>query len=212
MPILISVVALVIIIVIIGGALGRFPNVWEWVGIVFAVVGVAIGVPSLLQRIFGRPKLVNEYDKYVRGQERGLIVFLKNPPLGKKSFLKKLGVRRDTVSSLSASFRISGGGKVIVPIMHCRIYTDDDPTDAGSWRIALPPTFSWSTSVMIAMWDDAKKKAIVPGDTVRGSVELSAGLYRMDIIYLVDGQPENEFREFIVGENADDLVWIRAAG
>jgi hypothetical protein len=211
MPILISVVALVIIIVIIGGVLGRFPNVWEWVGIVFAVVGVAIGVPSLLQRIFSRPKLVTEYDKYVRGQERGLIVFLKNPPLGKKSFLKKLGVRRDTVSSLSASFRISGGGKVIIPIMHCRIYTDDDPTDAGSWRIALPPTFSWSTSVMIAMWDDAKKKAIVLGDTVRGSVELSAGLYRMDIIYLVDGQPENEFREFIVGENADDLVWIRAA-
>ena len=158
MPILISVVALAIIIVIIGSALGRFPNVWEWVGIVFAVVGVGIGVPSLLQRIFGRPRLVSEYDKYVRGQERGLIVFLKNPPLEKKSFLKKLGVRRDTISSLSASFRISVvGGEVVVPIMHCRVYTDDDPTDAGSWRIALPPTFGWSTSIMVAMWNDAKK-------------------------------------------------------
>jgi hypothetical protein len=86
MPILISVVALVIIIVIIGAALGRFPSVWEWVGIVFAVVGVAIGVPSLLQRIFGRPKLLTEYDKYVQGQERALIVFLKNPPLKKSRF------------------------------------------------------------------------------------------------------------------------------
>ena len=49
------------------------------------------------------------------------------------------------------------------------------------------------------------------GDIVRSSVELSAGLYRMDIIYLVDGQPENEFREFIVGKNADELVWVRPA-
>jgi len=209
MPILISVVVLAIIIIIIGVAIGRFPNVWEWVGILVAVVGVAIGVPNLLQRIFGRPKLLREYDKYVRGQERGLMVFLKNPPLEKKSFLKKFGVRRETISSLSASFRILKGGKTIVNIMHCRIYTDDDPTNAGSWRIALPPTFSWSTSIMVAMWDDAKKKAILIGDTVRSQVELSAGQYRMAIIYLVDGEPENEIREFIVGKNADDLVWIK---
>jgi len=92
--------------------------------------------------------------------------------------------------------------------MHTRIYSDDDPTQTGSWRIALPPTFTWSTSIMIAMWDNTKKRAIVLGDTVRSLVELSDGLYHIEIIYLVDGLPIKEFREFIVGKNADDLVWI----
>jgi hypothetical protein len=201
--------ALAILIVAFFGVFGRFPGNWEWVGIVLAGLGIAMGVPSVLQRIYGRPKLLTNYDKHVQDQERALIVFLKNPPLEPKSLLAKLGVRRDTIASLSASFRISEKAKVTIPIMHSRIYSDDDPTEAGSWRIALPPTFSWSTSIMIAMWDNAKKKAIVLGDTARSPVELSDGLYRMDIIYLVDGQPIKEFREFIIGKKADDLVWIK---
>ena len=90
--------------------------------------------------------------------------------------------------------------------MHARIYSDDDPTEAGSWRIALPPTFSWFTSIMIAMWDDTKKKAIVTGDKVRDFVELPSGVYRIEVIFLVEGQPVKEFREFIVGNKGDDLV------
>jgi hypothetical protein len=161
-----------------------------------------------LQKIFGRPKLLREYDKYVRDQERGLIILLKNPPLERKSFLRRLGVRRDTISSLSASFRISEKVRVIIPIMQARIYSEDDPTQAGCRRIALPPTFSGSASIVVAMWSDAKKKAMVLRDAAESSVELSAGLYRMQIIYLVEGQPENEVRDFIVGKNGDDLVWI----
>jgi len=137
------------------------------------------------------------------------MIFLKNPPLSEKSIWGKLGVRRNTIASLSASFRISEKAKILIPIMHSRIYTDDDPTKAGSWRIALPPTFSWSTTIMVASWDEKKGKAIVLGDEVRDSVELPAGFYRIEIIFLVEGQPKKELRDFIVGNKADDLVWIK---
>lgn len=207
--ILIIPCVIIIIIGLIVASIQAYLNTWELVGIVLTGLGVAIGVPSVLQKIYGSPKLLREYDEYVRERERELIIFLKNQPLEKKSFLRKLGIRRDTISSLSASFRISEKERVVIPIMHARIYSDDDPTEAGSWRVALPPTFSSSASIMIAEWNDKKKKAIVPGDKVRSGIELSAGLYRMDIIYLVEGQPEKEFREFIVGNNADDLVWIK---
>ena len=169
------------------------------------------GAPSVLQMLLGRPQLLTNYDKLVHGQKRGLLIFLKNPPLG-KSFWRRLGVRRDTIASLSASFCITevGTNKVMTkPLMHARIYSDDDPTETGSWRIALPPTLHWSTNIMIAMWDDTKKKAITPPDRLRNPLELSSGTYRLEVIFLVEGQPRKEFRRFVVGVNADDLVWIK---
>jgi len=114
LSIVIILFALAILIVAFVGAFGRFPDNWEWVGIVLAGWGIAMGTPSVLQMIFGRPKLLTNFDRYVRDQERGLLVFLKNPPLGKKSFLRKLGIRRDTIASLSASFRISEKAKIII--------------------------------------------------------------------------------------------------
>jgi len=204
---LIGLFGFVIIVGVFVNISGRIPDVWEWVALLFAGLGAVFGLPSGLQRIYGKAKLLREYDRYIREEERGLIIFVKNPPLGNNWMLKTFEVRREAISSLSASFRISKGSEVIVPIMHSRIYSDDDPKDVGSWRIALPPTFSWSTSIMVAKWDNAKKKAILLGD--REPVELSTGLYRMDIVYLLDGNPENEFKEFIVGKNADDLVWVR---
>ncbi len=201
--------ALTIFVLAFVGVFGRFPDNWEWVGIVLAGWGLAMGAPSGLQMMLGRPKLLRDYDRHVRNQERALMIFLKNPPLSEKSIWRKLGVRRDTIASLSASFRISETAKVTIPIMHARIYSDDDLTEAGSWRIALPPTFSWSTSIMVAMWDDTKKKAIVLGDKARDSVELPAGVYRIEVIFLKEGQPIKEFREFIVGDKADDLVWVK---
>ncbi len=201
--------ALAILVLAFVGVFGRFPDNWEWVGIILAGWGIAMGAPSVFQMMLGRPKLLRDYDRHVRNQERALMIFLKNPPLSEKSIWRKLGVRRDTIASLSASFRISETAKVTIPIMHARIYSDDDPTEAGSWRIALPPTFSWSTSIMVAMWDDTKKKAIVLGDKVRNLVELPAGVYHIEVIFLMEGQPIKEVREFIVGDKADDLVWVK---
>jgi len=62
---------------------------------------------------------------------------------------------------------------------------------------------------MVAMWDDTKKKAIVLPDRLREPVELTIGVYRIEVVFLIEGQPVKEFRTFNVGDKADDLVWVK---
>src|SRR4030042_7069739 len=100
-------VALAILVLAFVGVFGRFPDNWEWVGIVLAGWGIAMGTPSIFQMMLGRPKLLRDYDRHVRNQERALLIFLKNPPLSEKSIWRKIGIRRDTISSLSVSFCIT---------------------------------------------------------------------------------------------------------
>ena len=209
---------LAIILVVLGllvfalrGVFGVFPDSWEWTGIVLAGLGLIMGVPSVLQMTMGRPKLMVGFDRVVKDKERSLAIFFKNPQLDKKSVWRKLGIKRDTIQSLIVSFRISeaGAGKVIIPIMQSRIYSDDDPTGKGSGRIALPPTMSFEACAMITMWDEVKKRAVVPGDRLRQAVGLSAGIYRLEVIIVVDGDAQHKFREFIIGNTADDLVWVK---
>jgi hypothetical protein len=166
--------------------------------------------------LIGRAKLIVEFDKIVEQQKRSLAIFLKNPQLGdasigKKSIWRKLGVKRDSIESLIVSFRISevGTGKVLIPIMHARIYSDADSSEQGSWRVTVPPTLSFETSVMVAMWNGSKKVAIVPGDKIRAAIELPKGIYGIEAIFVVDGEPQKRFREFIVGDTADNLTWVK---
>lgn len=205
-----------LVVLALGGVWGAFPGGWQWVGIILAGVGILIGVPSLFQMLIGRAKLIVEFDKIVEQQERSLAIFLKNPQLGdaatgKKSIWRKLGVKRDTIQSLIVSFRISevGTGKVVIPTMQARIYSDADSSEQGSWRVTVPPTLSFETTVMVAMWNDSKKVAIVPGDRIRAPVELAEGIYRIETIFVVDGEPQKRFREFIVGATADNLSWVK---
>ena len=138
-----------------------------------------------------------------------LLIFLNNPPVQKR-LLRILGVRRETVQSLTAEFRISevGSGKVIVPIRQARIYSDDDPSDIGRGRIVLPPTYSVAASITIAKWDIGRNKVVILGDRLRGELQLNAGYYQADIIMFVDGIQHHITRRFVVGEKADDLIWV----
>ncbi|MBA7569777.1 hypothetical protein ES708_11518 [subsurface metagenome] len=73
--------------------------------------------------------------------------------------------------------------------------------------IVLPPTFSVAASIMIVTWDSQKRKAIIPGDRLGQPLPLDEGCYRADIIIFVDGDPKTISRQFVVGKNADDLIW-----
>ena len=206
-------VALVIIVLAILclafiGIFGRFPDEWEWVGIVLAGVALAMATPSIFQMFWGRPIVETQFEKYAEKTERALLIFLSNPPV-KKRILRVFGVKRETVQNLTAEIRISevGSKKVIVPIRHARIYSDDDSSDIGSNRIVLPPTFSVAASIMVVRWDSQKNKAVIPGDRLRQPLLLDEGYYRADIIIFVDGDPKTISRQFVVGQNADDLIW-----
>ena len=207
------------LVLALGGIWGVMPEGWEWVGGLFAVVGVIMEIPGLLQMTKGRAKLIVEFDKIVEQEKRSLALFMKNPQLGdvsigKKSIWRRIGVKRESVESLIVSFQIRevGSGKVVIPIMQARIYSDADSSEEGSWRVRVPPTLSYETSVMVAMWNESKRVAVVPGDRLRGEVKLPKGSYRIEVIFVVDGEPQKRFRGFIVGDSADELSWVRQVG
>ena len=150
------IVAIVLVILCLAfiGIFGRFPDEWEWVAIVIAGVGIVLVIPSALQMFWGRAYVKTEFEVSAKGDERSLVILLQNPPV-QNSVLKTLGVRRETVQSLTAELRFSEAGSnvIIDTIRRARIFTDEDKSDSGrgSNRIVLPPTYSVAASMMIAM-------------------------------------------------------------
>ena len=96
-----------------------------------------------------------------------------------------------------------------MPIRHARLFSDDDSSDIGSNRIVLPPTYSVAASIMVAMWDNKNKRAVILGDRIRQPLLLGEGYYWIQIIIFVDGSPREISRQFVVGKNADDLIWTK---
>lgn len=194
----------------LGGFFGRFPDNWEWVGIALAGAGLAMATPYILQMLWGRPTIKMQFENGVKEVDRFLLVYLSNPPI-KNKLLRKLGVRRETIQSLTAQFRISelGSGRVIIPSRQARIYSDDDPDDKGRFRTTLPPTFSVAASIMVVLWDVKKSQAVVLPDRLREASVLTEGAYRVHIIFMVDGDPKSVSRQFIIGKKADDLTWVQ---
>ena len=190
------------------GIFGRFPDEWEWAGIVLAGMGIAMATPSIFQMFWGRACVETEFEVSARDNERSLVIFLRNPPINSR-ILKTLGVKRETVQSLTAEIRISefGSKKIIVPIRHARLFSDEDTSNRGSNRIVLPPTYGVAASIMVAMWDNNKKGAIILGDRLREPLLLGEGYYHAQIIIFVDGEPKEISRQFVIGKNADDLIW-----
>lgn len=206
--VILVIVVLVIVCLAFIGIFGRFPDEWEWVGIVLAGLGLAMATPSIFQMLWGRAVVKLQFDIYPEKSERALVAFFKNPPVNSR-MLRMLGVKREIVQSLTAEIRISeaGSNTIIVPIRQLRIYSDDEPSDSGNNRIVLPPTYSVGASIMVAHWDNQQKQAVIPPARLRDPQPLGAGCYRADIIIIVDGDPRIISRQFVVGKEADDLIW-----
>jgi len=206
--VILVIVVLVLVFIAFLGIFGRFPDEWEWIGIVFAGVGLAVATPSMFQMFWGRCVVEAEFVLIQENSTRALGVFFKNPPVGNR-ILGILGVSRETVQSLTVAIRIAEVGSNVfkVPIRQVRIFSDDDSWELGSNRIVLPPTYSVSASIIVARWDESQKKAIIPKTRLKQTLLLDAGCYRADIMILVDGKPRIVSRQFVVGENANDLIW-----
>lgn len=165
--------------------------------------------PTISQMMWGGPTLRTQFEMYYENTQRALIIYLNNPPRVKRIW-RFLGVRRETIQSLTAEFRISeiGTNRIIVPIRHARIYSDDDPTDLGKDRIVLPPTFSVGACIAIIYWDTAKNEAKIMLDRLRPLITIAPGYYQITIIFFIDGLPKNVVRKFVVGDKPDDLMWV----
>jgi len=212
------VLAIALILILLGilflalkGVFGTFPDNFEWIGFIMAGMGMIMASPSIFQMLWGKPLVKTEFEKAVEEDKRCLLVHLQNPPV-KNKILQKIGIRRETVQSLTIQFRISefGSHKIIDPIRHAKIYTDEDPDNVGRYRIALPPTFSVCASFMVILWNTQTNRAFVPPDRLRQSLEISPGYYQIDIILTVDGKPMHILRQFKIGSRADDLIWVKS--
>lgn len=175
------------------GIFGKFPDSWAWVGIVLAGMGIVMTSPSIIQMIWGRAAIQIEFSD----TSTPLSIFLHNPPVQNR-ILRFLRIKRETIQSIVAEFRIqeAGSNKIIVPIRHARIYSDDDVAEIGNTRIALPPTYSVAASIVIITWDSQEKKAYITGDRLRSQLEIGEGYYIATIIIFVDGDPITVQRSF----------------
>ena len=190
------------------------PGWLSWTDIVLSLVAFTLAVmaaPTILQMFGGRARLRCDFVRDVENGERALAVFLQNPRITNK-VLRGLRVRRETIQSLTIAFSIAeaGAGEIIDPIRHARIFSNGDPDDSGSWRIALPPTLSVAASVLVARWDTQQNVAVVLPDRLRPPLILPPKQYRADITFSVDGEPTVLSRQFVVGTKADGLMWISA--
>lgn len=162
-----------------------------------------------MQMFWGRARLQFEFKRYVQEDERRLVVYLQNPRVTNR-VLRAVGVRRDGIQSLTLMFGIAevGSGTIVDPIRHAKINSDADLDDEGLSRIALPPTLSVAATAEIVQWDVQKGEASVPPDRLRERKVLQPGRYRIDIAFSVDGESQTVSREFVVGLQSDDLIWV----
>lgn len=201
-------VALALSILALGGVFGEFPSSWGWFLAVISGLGLAMGTQTVFQTLWGQPRVQTEFERVAQGAERHLVVFIKNMPM-KHKLLRMLGVKREGVQSLTVQFQVKevGSGKTIVAGRLARIWSDDDTSDRGRDRIALPPTYSVAASVAIVWWDSKNNNAFILPNRIHDAHVLNAGHYLAEIILLVDGAPSRISRSFVVGKTADDLMW-----
>ena len=185
----------------------ELPSEWEWFFGILSVVGFVVGTVVFPQLVWGRPKLTWDFHTEQAEGERHLAVMFHNPPVQMK-LLRRLGVHRQGIQSLVVQFQLkeAGSGTIVVPILQSLIYSDEDSTDKGQYRIALPPTYSVGASVLVASWDYKTSQAFLGGQT---PVLLKPGQYHAEVIAMVDGEPVRQSRQFVVGGTPTDLKWVR---
>ena len=208
LPIALILIVLGILLFVLRAVFGFFPNNWEWFGIALAGSGLAMTTPTVFQMIWGKPILEVEFDRYGEGNKLCLLVFLKNQRV-KNRVLRKFGIRRDPIHSLTAQFRISevGSSKIIDPIRQAKLYSDEEE-DKGRYRIALPATYSVAASFMVILWNPKTNRAFIPPDRLRPGLEIPPGYYQATFVIEVDGEPMNISRRFKIGQKIEDLVWV----
>lgn len=210
------VLPLVLLIALIGlgiwiGFFNEFPSEWEWFFGILSIVGLIVGAIVFPQLIWGKPKLKWDFHTESAENERHLGIMFSNPQVQSK-VLRRLGVYRQTISSLIVQFRVAeaGSGTILLPTRQAIIKTDEsiDPRDLKH-RISLPPTYSVGASALIVMWDYANSRAVTVPTPPRKQEVLGPGYYRIDVVALVDGEPERQMRTFVVGTTPSELTWIK---
>jgi hypothetical protein len=187
---------------------GIFPANWEWVGIVLAVGGIGMSVPTVFQMIMGRPFLIASFEDRPLENNNRLRITLRNVQLDQKSIWKKLGIKRDTIQSIEVHFQVreAGSNTIIRTPIRAKIYDDSDSREKN--RIMLPPTLAPGASIFIAYWDTQSKTVFIEGDELHQKLLIKPGSYNIEMSLVVEGESQKQIMGFIVGDTADALMWV----
>jgi hypothetical protein len=184
----------------------------QWIGFflaVFSATGVLLALPTLLQLLFGGPRLYLEFDSHDENGSRLLIVFIKNRPID-KPFGQFSFIRRDTIESLTATFQIVREDThfIVVPVHRARIHSGEEGDELGPDRIRLPPTSSVGASIAVCRWNGSTGRAEIPATRGKGPTPLQAWNYEARMIFHFDGRRKDVLSKFAVGPTLVDLQWL----
>jgi len=178
---------------------------WQWVGLIvgfIALFGVLMSLPTILQMIWGRPKVTIDVNVKEMDGARVLECRIFNYPIV-RGILKLLCVRRMAAEDIVASFSIEecGSGRVVFPGAVPYIITY---TDTKSQRVGLPASpFPAAFGIVIVMYDTGEVKPFGEDTTIL----LAPGKYSARIDITVEGKRIVEEQEFVVCETRPFAYW-----
>ena len=169
---------------------------------IVALVAAMLALPTVLQMIWGKPKLVIAVSDREVTAGKVLQVELFNPPIQNK-LLRWLGVKRMTAGDVMGSFKIQehGSRRVIFPGEVPEIITHNGT--GGHQRISLAASFFPATfGVVLSLYEDKKAYVFEEQETI-----LPPGKYCVCIHFMMEGEPIETERTFVVTKAHPFAYW-----
>lgn len=190
---------------------------WVWVGIVLAFIAVVVAImtlPTVLQMIYGKPKLVLYFRNFA---SLGLALRIQNMPLN--TFQKFLRVKRESIDDFSLRIYISSHDKeVIESTLDGYIYGDSTGrlltfNDIQRNHISLPASFYQASTLVVRAGEQYGKHTTRIYD-MNGNYdkELAEGSYSLHIEICADGQIAEIYKDFKVNNHEPWVEWDKGEG
>jgi hypothetical protein len=168
------------------------------VGIVLALVAIAVAVPPFIQMFWGAPKLSLGLSDDYHGSTKRLTVDVRSRMVTRK-WLRKMNVIRQPTEAL-VDFSISEAGKTIVPMVRANLITEKEHGKQVTISTVFPAIF------VPIICEDGNVKVV--RDQEDEEILLKRGRYRIDIDLLFGhDRMIKGHAEFIVGDTPENSYW-----
>lgn len=190
---------------------------WDLAGLIMGGIGVAaflMAAQPLIQVVWGRPKLEADFDDWVDPQgSKFLEASLINIPVTSR-WLKRLGVRRDTIGEVTAFFKIFevGSEREMTDSIAARFRTE---SDGVRYRVPLPASvYSIKCGIVAQKRGDSHVIVIeTPADQNNSGelTHLQPGTYRVAITFVCGDHIVRAESRLVVNRSASRTHWVAIA-
>jgi len=166
-----------------------------------------MALPTVAQMIWGRPNIEISFVESFKHGEDGTFLScgFYNHPIENR-FLRKLGVYRRAVDSMSVFFSIENihESRMVVKDIIAKIYSTHDAPKAS---ISLPASYLLANIDLVQARSNGKARTIASYEPK--NIDLPAGEYHA-IIRIETSEKESKYsKKFTVGLKPEDLKWER---